>query len=319
MIKRILVPLDGSELAECVLPHAVALSRALGASLLLLRIEGGKPGDMNTVAWRLGKAEAEAYLQELSGRLTADGAKAVEWRVEEGRASEQILQRANKEKADLVLLSTHGRGGITDFGLSGTASKVVFDGRVSVLLVRAAGGMGPRDLRYGKVLVPVDCSKRAEWAACYASRLARAQKAELVLVHVVPQAEVLEPLISESEAQRTARRLTELNREAALVYLRKLADKLRSPDLQVRSRLAKQSGEHVGRALQEIVSEESPDLIIMAAHGAHPTAGWAYGSVTLALLALGEVPLLVLQDAARAETTGPEELGAASARTVAHT
>ncbi len=318
MIERILLPLDGSELAECVLPHAVALSQAFGARLYLLRIEGGKPAESGTVAWRLRKAEAEAYLEELSVRLTASGVRRVEWRVEEGRAAEQVLQRARREKADLVLLSTHGRGGITGFGLSGTASKVVFDGRVSVLLVRAAKPPARQPLRYRKILVPIDCSKRAEWAACTAAGLAKEHGAELVLVHVVPLAEVLEPLAAESEAHGISRRLTELNRQAALLYLRGLVETLRQPDLRVRSRLAQQSGEHVGCVVQAIVSEESPDLIVMAAHGADPTVGWAYGSVTRELLALGDVPLLVLQDAP-APAAGREEPAAAAVRTATRT
>lgn len=296
MIRRLLVPLDGSEVAECVLPHAGALASAFEAPLLLLRVVGGGGPDVDSLSWRLGRAEAEAYLAEVADRFARHGVTA-EWQVEEGRASEQILQVARERSADLVMLSSHGERGITEFGLSGTAYKVAFDGRVSIMLVRAARRAPEELVRYRKVLVPVDCSKRAEWAVSHASSVAKAEEAELVLVNVVPPAEVLEAVGADSEAHRLARRLRALNEAGAADYLNALAARLEGPSLRVRTRVTA-GGAHVVQTLQDIIAEEDPGIVVMACHGAQPCPGSAYGGVALALLSRGDTPLLLLRDRA---------------------
>lgn len=72
MFNQILVPLDGSALATCVLPHALAMTQALGSNLTLLRILEGYDapgGAVNPIDWQLHKLEAQAYLNALSVRL----------------------------------------------------------------------------------------------------------------------------------------------------------------------------------------------------------------------------------------------------------
>ena len=79
MVRTILVPLDGSPHAECALPHAVAVARAFGSQIVLLRVQedGGKPrGPIDTVSWRLGCAEARGYVDRLGATLRGQGMQA---------------------------------------------------------------------------------------------------------------------------------------------------------------------------------------------------------------------------------------------------
>src|SRR5690606_1141491 len=100
MFERILLPLDGSTLAECVLPHAVALSRATNAQLVLLHVVEPVPeqGPMATdpLHWHLLKAETRAYLDEISERLRRVGL-AVEGVQLEGPAARSEERRVGKE------------------------------------------------------------------------------------------------------------------------------------------------------------------------------------------------------------------------------
>ena len=78
MLDRILIPLDGSSLAECVLPHGLSLAKAVGAKVTLLQVveqsvTGGRTRSVDPMEWHFSKAEAEAYLAEVAERLRAAG------------------------------------------------------------------------------------------------------------------------------------------------------------------------------------------------------------------------------------------------------
>jgi nucleotide-binding universal stress UspA family protein len=153
VLKRILLPLDGSPFAEQVIEPAVALGALTGAEFLLLRVvrpavlteyapEGAGLGQLS---WGLEQldavqkhlyAEAEKYLEETAARLRARSL-AVRTRVAvEEQPAVAILDEAQKDDADLIALATHGRRGLSRLFLGSVADKVVRGGRLPVLLVR---------------------------------------------------------------------------------------------------------------------------------------------------------------------------------------
>lgn len=311
MIRRILVPLDGSVLAESAIPHAMSLARAFRSEVVLLRVVGGGPatglGAVDSLDWRFQKAEAESYLQEVASRFGAAGIAATRV-VEAGKASEQILEVARRREADLVVVSTHGEGGCTDFHLSGTAAKVISSAGCSVLVVPSAevprGGGGRAG--YRRIVVPMDCSQRSDWAATLAAFLARATAAELVLVHVVPAPEVVGP--RDSEAGRLAERLRDANRAAARAHLEALTSRLGNPGLALRYRIDENT--HVEQRVHQVAVEEGASLVVLAAHGCSPGTGWPYGNVPSTLIAHGSTPVLVFQDLPLVEAGRTREVGA---------
>jgi nucleotide-binding universal stress UspA family protein len=297
-IRRILVPLDGSALAESVLPHALTIARAYDAELLLLRVVGngaGMPSSLSgqPVEWRLRHLEAERYLEEIESDLERSSAR-VARRLAVGKASEHILSVARAARMDLIVLSTHGIGGLTQFKLSGTASKVLSSADCSVLLVGATEGARRQPATYSRVLVPLDGSKRADWAACIAAPLARAARAELVLVHVVRRPDVIGEVTPDSEACRLADRLVEVNTKAAHQHLERECANLAGPDLRVRWRVEADS--NISHVLERVAEQELASLVVVSAHGHSPSTGWPYGTVVSTLLAHGSRPILVLQD-----------------------
>jgi nucleotide-binding universal stress UspA family protein len=305
-IRRILVPLDGSTYAECALPHAVAIAKAFGSRICLLSVgvarhRGVQPA--NVAEWRIARAESQAYLELLAGSLRAEEIEA-DCECAEGRASEQILRSAAERGADLIVLSSHGEGGITDFHMSGTVSKVLEAAPSSLLVVRAnKEPAAPPVPLYSHVMVPVDCTRRSDFAVHVGSAIARAQGAKLVLATVITPPEILGDPRDWAERHEHAVQLVRLNREYATRYLDRLASQVASEKLVIEPRVI--DAEHVVKALQQLAEGEPRSLVALSAHGGHAGTGWLHGYVPALLLGHSSSPVLVLQDVTRGRWTGP--------------
>ena len=309
MLDHILVPLDGSRIAECVLPHAVALARAFDARVTLLRVvaqnrTAGLGRTIDPLRWHMRKTEAEAYLNSVGTRLHKAGIRAQEvtW---EGQAADSIIEFAHGHGAELILLSSHGQSGLSKWNISSTVQKVILRAYMPVMIVRAyrmasadvdRASDDLRGLRYERVLVPLDGSQRAECVLPLASRLACRHDAQLLLAHAVgkPETPRHTPL-TEKEA-RLVDRITEYNRLEATTYLKDRKDRLEC-DVQLR---LLESGD-AATALHDLVEQESVDLVALSAHGYTSTTRWPYGSIALNFIAYGTTPLLVMQDMSREE------------------
>jgi nucleotide-binding universal stress UspA family protein len=299
MIHRILVGLDGSPLAERALPHAAVLAEALGAELVLMRVleDDAKSGaPIDPVAWRLRRSEAAAYLRRVAAQV-ADGVTTVKTELEEGNAAEQIVDFARARDVDLVVIGSHGEGGTTQFGLCSTAQKVIAEVRRSVLLVQCGCGRedaSPEPARYRRMIVPVDGSRRAEWAVCLAATLAYKLAAEILLVCVVPvPATPVQPPL-DAETQDLVDRLVERGRRWAEDYVEGLRNRLVTSDLEVRTLVL--VSPRVDQCLYQILEQHDASLVVASAHGASGEADWPYGSIASKLLTQRAVPVLMLQD-----------------------
>ncbi len=137
--KRILIPLDGSDCAENVLPLVEKLATELKADLVLLRVALANtfPGWDPTEAQLKVIQEAEAYLQKVEDRLKAKGFKA-ESHVRYGEDAEEILDHAAQKEIDLIAMTTHGRSGVKRFLLGSVAEKVLRYSPKPIFLVRCA-------------------------------------------------------------------------------------------------------------------------------------------------------------------------------------
>lgn len=313
MIRRVLVPLDGSPVAEAALGHAVAVAGGPGAKLVLLRVVEAHAAltdpAVSAVDWRLQRMEAAAYLREVAARLEAEGLDAAT-EVVEGKAADEIVQFVRDRGVDLVVVAAHGRGGARDFPFGGTVHKIVSSATASVMVVRreAGGEAAPPVARYRRILVPVDGSAPSEWALFLAAGIARKHGAELLVLQVVPEVELTCERIPRS-AEETALldRLRKLQKGRAARYLDEIESKLEHEDLEVRCRVA-WAGQ-VAEGLQRVAAEEEVDLIALAAHGA-AEARFPYGKVAQRLLAQSELPVLVFQDLPGATWAGAPPAGA---------
>ncbi len=142
MFKKILVPLDGSPMAEAVLPYVRHMAVEDGAEVELLTITtvplAAYPIDAPLDLAQLIKQQHEAseqYLRKVSNAIDHDGIKVTPL-ISEGPIAEEILSHAESTGADLIAMSTHGRSGISRWLMGSVADKVLHGAKVPVLLVR---------------------------------------------------------------------------------------------------------------------------------------------------------------------------------------
>ena len=133
MYRRIIVPLDGSELAERVLPYAEALADRLETQIILLRATPVVGVSMD--ALDADRREADRYLTALSASLTAKGLQ-VHYQRLEGSPTELIAEHARTQDADLIALTSHGQGGVPGTRFGRVAEAVILTAPCSLLIVR---------------------------------------------------------------------------------------------------------------------------------------------------------------------------------------
>lgn len=294
MIDRILVPLDGSVEAEAALPHALGLARAFGSDVTLLRVveANHQPGTRWTdpLEWRLARTQAMRYLEEVQPRF-GDAARSVDLDVGGGSAAEEILEAARTRRADLLVITSHGEGGASEFPLAGTAHKVTSAAEVSLLIVptERSEPSGPS----GPILVPLDGSQRGEWALRLAATLARSLGATLLAVHVVRTPEIL-ALNGAEHVRSLADEYVRASTAEAERYLEDTVARLAPADVPARTRVC--AGTSVARAIEEVAVDEGAALVILSAHGRTASAGCPYGTVAGNVLSRARFPVLVLQD-----------------------
>jgi nucleotide-binding universal stress UspA family protein len=152
MYKKILVPLDGSELAECVLPHVEGFIKGCHVSNIVFVRVVGPPATSHygevpispqiydeTVSAM--KSEAKGYLEKIKNRLKCEGTKLYS-EVLVGRVTDSLADYTEKNDIDLILIATHGRSGVTRWVRGSVADKILRSANVPVLMVRAPGTIG---------------------------------------------------------------------------------------------------------------------------------------------------------------------------------
>ncbi len=317
MLDQILVPLDGSSLAECVLPHVAALARPFDAQVTLVRVVERKPSSeegeaLDPLDWQMRKSEAEAYLDQMKKRLEEmDLPVSSELLV--GKAAERIIEYAQSEDVDLIVLSSHGRSGLSPWNINSVVQKVILRAYVPTLIVRAydIARCELTDLEYERILLPMDGSKRAECVLPLAMGIADYHPCRLLMAHVVNKPSVPRRTPLTDEEKSLVEDLTELNRQAGRAYLDQLEEQVGEA---AETHLLE--GESTSAALHRLVQEADVDLVILCAHGYSGEAQWPYGSVALNFIVYGSKPLLIVQDVPRegvpatpAERAAHEEKG----------
>lgn len=299
MFDRILVPLDRSPLAECVLPHAIALARCLDAQLMLLHVLSRQDRQdrlraVDPLEWQLRRAEAESYLQDVCVRVQEAGVSC-EAQVNNGDAAEQIVDCARDNEVGLVLIASHGQSGLSDWNVSSVVQKVVVRASTSLMIVRAVqpAQADIASLRYQRVLVPLDSSARAECVLPLAAALTRVPDTQILLTHVVQRPPMPRRTPPSREDTELADRIVERNRIEAEQYLDVVRSQLPPSAVETRLLVSKQ----VAHSLYELVDQEHVDLVLLSAHGYSGDMRWPYGGLVANFVAYGSSPLLIFQDA----------------------
>ena len=295
MFDPILVPLDGSPYAESAVPQAAAISQAFNAKIMLLHILERDRVDPSTqvfdlLNWQIKKMEAKLYLERMSDRLQKSSLQTDEI-ILEGPVAESITKFAQSQDMKLVVLSSHGQNGLRKWGTSSITNKIILSAPTSVLIVRA-----PRieEKPYRRILVPLDCSWRAENVLPIIALLARFHKSQIQIAHVVKTTELSRHLPPDQEDIDLSNRIVTRNRDEALHYLNQVQLHSSLADIDINTHLI--ISDNVTLALHELVEREQIDMVAFSAHGYSGNNQWPYGSVVNNFILYGKVPLLIVQD-----------------------
>ena len=295
---HILVPLDGSRLAESALTTAVWLARKMDAQLTLVHlIEKNAPSEVHNDRHLVTPQEATAYLEELS-RLPALSGLRVDTHVhtaEVGDVAHSIAEHSAEMAPDLVVMCTHGKGGARRLLFGDIAQQVISLGRTPVLMVRPSRETpvigAVRDFRC--ILVPITGDPGDEKGLPMATEIAQTFHCRLHLLMVVPKLLNLSgPKAATSLILPGATRLNlEMESEGAQMYLNQRAAELNRQG--VLTDYESSRGDPA-RAIIASARRLSADFVVMGTHGrAGADAFWA-GSVAARVVARIQAPLMLV-------------------------
>ena len=300
MINHILIPLDSSPLAECVLPHVLGVAQASGSRITLLHVlERPKgTGELPTdpLHWHLKKNSAKVYLDQITTRLQGHQLDVTNV-ILEGVPAERIIEYANNNDVDLIALSTHGRSGLSGWNVSSVVQKIILRAYKSTLLVRAykrtESGI-EKGYTYKRLFVGLDCSPRAEIVLPIAVSLSQYHKAKLILGTVIRNPELFHHFPPSDEDLKLVNRISKRNQQAAEHYFEQLSAQFSLQGINLET--LQVTSENVITTLHNIVEKQNVDLVILAAHGRSSDSRWPYGSIATSFIVYGNTAILIIQD-----------------------
>ncbi|MEX2282708.1 MAG: universal stress protein [Gemmatimonadota bacterium] len=309
MYRTILVPLDGSRLAEWALPAAVGIARRHAAELQLLTVQVLRP-DVSAIdgltfgagseAWRSAAEDpSQTYLAEVARRVEVHHPVTIKSvvRSEFEDASRQLVQYTQDRNVDLIVMATHGHGPLMRFWLGSVADAVVRQSRIPTLLIRPRSD-AEADLksepRFRNILIPLDGSGAAEIIIEHALAVG-GYDAEYTLFQAFP----LLPVFSTEYAAVAAvdAQVLRAQEDAAEATLEMLAERIRLRDVRFRVHTATASKASSAEAILDYAERNHNDLIAMTTHGRGGAARLMLGSVADKVMRGAEVPVLLYRPA----------------------
>jgi nucleotide-binding universal stress UspA family protein len=301
MLKRLLVPLDGSRFAELAVPVAIELARRTGGEVRLLMVHEPTPVTVPVPAGPIllepdddtRRELQRSYLGDFARGLARDGSPSVTWELLDGRAGPALSDAASTWDADLLVMTTHGRGPLSRLWLGSVADYVVRHATRPVLLIhpRDAVDWPQPDLGVRTVLVPTDFSVESEAVLETAVALAKAYRAGIELVHVLVPSFAGSPLLPYPIP--TSPELVELERATAEDALQAVAARLRAAGAEVETQLL--YGPTVASALLELLKQDSSRMVAIATHGLGGIQRAVLGSVADKVIRGSHRPVLVVR------------------------
>jgi len=303
MFDTILVPLDGSQLAECVLPHVLAIACSFDAEITLLRMleknqAGASAPLFDLLNWQINKTKAALYLEKTKMRFQESGLQ-VRMTVLEGLVAEGITEYAQTQGMKLIILSSHGRNGLTQWGISSITQKIILSAQTSLLIVRAhqygdySAELSAAPL-YQRILVPLDGSQRAENVLPIITQLAQFHKSQIHLAQVVQAPEMARQMPPAREDIDLSNQIVARNREEAERYLEQVKSRSVLEGIAVQTHLI--TSDNAAVALHQLEEQEQIDIVALNAHGYSGNRQWPYGSMVNHFILYGKVSLLIVQD-----------------------
>ncbi|GJM41798.1 MAG: universal stress protein UspA [Ardenticatenaceae bacterium] len=287
---KILLPLDGSELAETALAPAVALAEAFSAEIVLLRVVVPLSIKLDPDLYQRiidgGQKEAKRYLTGLQLRSLFSMVQ-LKSEIVVGKAAESILDFAHENGVDLIVMSSHGRSGMSRWVYGSVADKVLHKATCSLAIIHPQVKTEP--FAHKRILVPLDGSLQAESALGPALQLAHKVAAELVLLRVAEMPPIPKEPVAGWPGVEVVMQAAEME---ARTYLERSRRSLIDSHVQISTQVATGS---VAESIIDAANELQTDLIVMSSHGRSGIDRWVFGSVTEKTLRGAHCPTVVIR------------------------
>ncbi len=296
MFKHILVPLDGSPLAESALPAAAYLSEKFNASVTLVHIiEKNAPREIHGQPHLRDATEAAAYLETISHKWFAEGLR-IDCHVhtaEVDNVAESIVQHTGELNNDLIVMCSHGRGRALHLILGSLAQKVISMGSTPVLITRPGENEEIQAFSCKTVLAPLDGVLDHEQALPVAKILAEACRATICLTMVVPRFGSLsgQMTVTSRFLPGTVSEMLELSVQGAEGYLKALVDKLKSEGFTANAHVRRGDP---ANSIVVLARELQADVVVLATHGKSGMEAFWAGSVAHKVCSQCRIPILLI-------------------------
>lgn len=316
MFTKAMVPLDGTEISEGIIPFVTQLARGLEMGVVLATavqldarlitylnrmadnlaepVARDFPGDRPAASDQLKESisqNVKSRLDELADRMALEGIP-TETRVDFGPVSDTLIRMAQDSECDLIAMSTRGRSALASGILGSVAYKIIHESPIPVLVIAPERAKLHWDADYGinRVIVPLDGSEFAESALPYAASLSRKMDMDVTLVHVMPTDDFI--YASGYNVGELLPRAREEIREEARKYLAGVAQGLDQEGREVS--LETVHGSPASR-ITEIARATDHDMIALTTHGRSGISRLLLGSVAEAVIRGSGDPVLIVQ------------------------
>lgn len=290
MFNRILVPLDGSNLAELALPYAEELAGALSSEVDLVEVCEHKDSQHRHMHQLYIEKMAELVRNRIKEVGPIVKVKPV---VLDGESAAEIIGYAEKNSIRLIIMATHGRSGIMRWAMGSVANKVLHRISMPMLLIRAKAPIlkeGKGEM-FSKIVIPLDGSNTSEVVLPYVRELTEKLKSEVILFQAIALGQHVHTIGGLDYVRFTEQQVESMKTEAKR-YLEKVSSKLMDTKATIRSEVK------VGDAAQEIIKftdEIHACLVAISTHGRSGIRQWILGSVTNKVLQSGNAHVLLVR------------------------
>jgi nucleotide-binding universal stress UspA family protein len=301
MLRRILIPLDGSPFPEAALHPALTLAAKTGGEIRLLCVLEMPAIFVYPEYPSPDRSWAEEYLEGIAERARSEWDGPISTCVREGSVTDEMAAEAIQWGADLIAMSTHGRGGLSRLWMGSIADRFVRSGVRPVLLVRPgenSGAESPGGTPIRRVVIPLDGSGFSETALPYGSALAKSLAVPVLLLQGVTHVSGVE-FTTSPEATELGHRLLDERRKDAADYLEKHVTKLRRLGIDANALAITEPG-----PAEAIVDRAPGDVVVMATHGRGGFDRAIFGSVTDKVVRTATQPVLVIPPERRSRHMG---------------
>lgn len=293
MFERILLPLDGSRLAEAAIPYGAELAARLGSELILFHVCAREHQPFQSMH--------QLYLTEaakgLERHMEKKFPRCEDWVVRTetvvGEPADAICEYAEKNDIRLIVMADHGSSGSKLWTLGSVADKCVRAVKIPVLLIRLKEGrlIEGRKRLISRILVSLDGSGTSETAVTYAAEMAKGLKASITLYRM---AEGKYFPTDDASAPMAVAPILAAEEKQARAYLTRIEKALRQRGIPVTHRVTQ--GVDAAAEILEQGEKIKADIVVMSSRGRSKIARWVFGSVAQKILLEGDLPLLLVRE-----------------------